>query len=59
MYGCFAYMNVCITQRPEEDGNSLGARVTDGCELPCVYWESNPGPLQVQLVLLTTEPYLV
>jgi hypothetical protein len=29
--------------------------VTDGCELPCGCWESNPGPLQEQPMLLTTE----
>jgi hypothetical protein len=30
--------------------------VTDSCELPYGYWESNPGPLEEQSVLSTTEP---
>ena len=33
-------------------------RVTDGCQLPHKCWEQNPGPLQQQPVLLTTEPSL-
>jgi hypothetical protein len=32
--------------------------VTDGCKLPCGYWGLNPGPLEEQPVLLTTEPSL-
>jgi hypothetical protein len=31
---------------------------TDSCESPCGYWELNPGPLQEQPVLLTSEPPL-
>ena len=33
-------------------------RVTDSCEPPCGCWELNPGPLEEQPVLLTTEPAL-
>ena len=32
--------------------------ITDGCEPPCGCWELNSGPLEEQLVLLTTEPSL-
>ena len=32
--------------------------LTDSCKLPCRCWELNPGPLEEQLVLLTTEPPL-
>ena len=32
--------------------------ITDGCELPCGCWELNTGPLEEQLVLLTSEPSL-
>lgn len=32
---------------------SPGTGIVDSCELPCQYWESNPGPLQEQPVLLT------
>jgi hypothetical protein len=35
-----------------------GARATDGYEPPCGYWELNLGPLEEQLVLLTTKPPL-
>jgi hypothetical protein len=32
--------------------------VTNSCKLPCGCWELNPGPLEEQPVLLTTEPSL-
>ena len=32
--------------------------ITDGCELPCGCWELNPGPLEEQAMLLTSEPSL-
>jgi hypothetical protein len=32
--------------------------ITDGCEPPCGCWDLNSGPLEEQLVLLTTEPSL-
>ena len=32
--------------------------IIDSCELPCVYWELNAGPLEEQPVLLTPELYL-
>ena len=32
--------------------------ITDSCELTGGYWELNPGPLELQPVLLTTEPSL-
>jgi hypothetical protein len=32
--------------------------ITDGCEPPCGCWELNSGPLEEQLVLLTSEPSL-
>lgn len=34
---------------------SLGTGVTAGYKAPCGYWESNPGPLEAQPVLLNTE----
>lgn len=43
-------------QKPEEGMESPETRVTDGATL-CVL-ESNPGPLEVRLVLLSTEPYI-
>ena len=32
--------------------------ITDGCEPPCGCWKLNSGPLEVQAMLLTTEPSL-
>ncbi|CAO2624034.1 hypothetical protein LEMLEM_LOCUS18165, partial [Lemmus lemmus] len=32
--------------------------ITDGCELPCGFWELNSGLLEEQAMLLTTEPSL-
>jgi hypothetical protein len=43
-------------QRPEKYDGSLGTGVIEGCESLCGDWELNLGPLQVQPVLLTTEP---
>ena len=40
---------------PEEGIESPGTGVIDGCELPYGCWESNPGSLEEQLVLLTAE----
>lgn len=56
-----AYMSVYFVHawflvRLEEDVQSLGTGIRDGCRLPCECWELNPSPLQVQPVLLTTEP---
>jgi hypothetical protein len=44
--------------RPEEGIRSPGPGVRDGCEPPYGCKESNPGPLQEQPVLLTSEPSL-
>jgi hypothetical protein len=60
------YVNVLLTYhlhvwcpwRPEEGIGSLRTGVMDGCESLCGFQESNPGPLQEQHVLLTTEPSL-
>ncbi|XP_060240758.1 E3 ubiquitin-protein ligase NEDD4 isoform X1 [Meriones unguiculatus] len=43
----------------QEDGvGSPGSEVTDGCEPPCGCWELNPGSLEEEHVLFTTEPCL-
>ena len=51
---------VCIQcgRRPEEDVKFPATGVTDDSELSCGYWELNPGPLEEQFLLLTTEPLL-
>ena len=68
-FSYFMYMNVlsaCICAPVSCDAHagqkraydSSRMRVRDGCQLPCWCWELNPGPLQEQPVLLTTEPSL-
>ena len=47
-------LHVCLC----EGVGYSGAGVTDRCELPCGCWELNPGLLEEQSVLLTTEPPL-
>jgi hypothetical protein len=59
MCGYFAYMCVCIPHMCQErDIESPGTGVTGSCELPCVCWELNLGPLEHQPVLSTMEPFL-
>ena len=49
--------HVCAVPVEARRGHQLfWTRVTDGCELPCGYGESNLGPLGDQPVLLTVEP---
>lgn len=45
-------------QRSEEGIGSPRVGLTDGSESPCGCWEANPGLLQEQQVLLTSEPSL-
>lgn len=47
--------------RPQSSDSvrALGNGIAKSCELPCESWESNLGPLEVQAVLLTTEPSLL
>lgn len=54
MYVCASY--VCLEPGKrvlvaEEGTGSPGTGVTGRCEPPSVYWESNPGSLQEQLML--------
>ena len=54
---CMYVYHVCAwcLWRPEEGIRSPGTGVTDGCEPPYGYWESNLGPLEEQQVLLKAE----
>lgn len=40
---------------PEEGIGSPKTGVAGGCELPCGFWDLNPGPLEEQTLLLTAE----
>ena len=44
--------------KPEEDITFPETEITDACEPLCGCQELNPGPLEEQLVFLTTEPSL-
>lgn len=61
---CFPWcVCVCATstqcpKKSEESVGSSGTRMLDGCESPSQCWWLNPGPQQVQQMLLTTEPFL-
>lgn len=52
------HLHARFLQRLEEDVGSPGTRVTDDCEPLCRFWESNPGTLEGQPVLLTSVPFL-
>jgi hypothetical protein len=60
----YVYECLCVhpcasnTQRPEEGTGIPATEATNGCELPYRGWELNPGPLQEEPVLSTTEPSL-
>jgi hypothetical protein len=65
VYKCFAGLYVCVAcvhLKPTEPSkicvgfSKIG--VTDGYELPSMYWESGLRPLEEQLVLFTAEPSL-
>ena len=47
-------LHVCLCKGVQ----SHGTGATDSCKLPCGCWDLNPGPLEEQPVLLTTEPSL-
>jgi hypothetical protein len=46
-------LHVCQCEGIRSSGIEL-----DGCELSCIFWELNPGPLEEQPVSLTAEPSL-
>lgn len=59
--GCFACTYVCApTHIPGayrvDAAKLLGSGFTDGCEQSRAGWESNPDPLEENLVLLTAKP---
>lgn len=42
---CMYTMCIPGTCGAEESDRCSGTGVTDGCKLPCMHWEPNPGPL--------------
>ena len=56
MYEYFACMYSYVPHMHAWCDGAPGTGVTDSCELPYGYWESNPSPLEEQPVLLITEP---
>lgn len=49
------YMYALSPQRAEEGTEFPGTGDTDGCNLPCGYWEPHPGLLKEYQVLLNLE----
>ena len=49
------HVSIWFSEQPEEGTESPETGATNGCELPRGCWESNPGPLEEQPVLLTIE----
>ena len=57
---CLPYICVCVRKSDllELESYTEVSGVTDSYELPCKCWELNPGLLEEQPLLLTTEPSL-
>lgn len=64
---CMGVLSVCLytigmserprcSERPEEGIGTYGIEVVDCYETACGSWEWNPGPLEEQVLLTTTEP---
>lgn len=49
------HMSAQCPQRLEEGLRSLEMELPDTLELPCRFWESTPGPLEKQTVILISE----
>lgn len=61
MFGLHICLFTICMQKPTEvrrGMRSAGTGVTNGCEPQYGCWESSPGSLEEQLVLLTLEPFL-
>ena len=50
-YLCMSAQSACMSACQERASHSI----TDGCELPCGFWELNSEPLEEQSVLLTAQ----
>lgn len=48
-------LHVCYAHRGQGGIRSLGTGVTDGCKPPHECWKLNPGSLEEQPVVLTTQ----
>jgi hypothetical protein len=63
-YDLFIYLSILCTLVVVlpvclcEDVRFPETELKDSCKLPCLCWELNPGPLEEQPLLLTTEPSL-
>jgi hypothetical protein len=55
---CLPIFDMTCLRRLEESVGSSGTVVIDGSERPCECWELNPGPVQEDLILLTSQPSL-
>ncbi|KAL1781927.1 E3 ubiquitin-protein ligase NEDD4 isoform X2 [Sigmodon hispidus] len=48
----------CLDKADEDGVGSPGSEATDGCDPPCSCWDLDPGSLEEDHILLTTEPAL-
>lgn len=56
---CLCTMSLLVPMKARKmQSYLLELKVTSDCELPCGCWGSNPGPLEKQLVFLTSAPSL-
>lgn len=55
---CVSVHHVCAVpaEARRNQGKFPATGVTYSCELPCGFWETNPGPLQEQQMFLIPEP---
>lgn len=53
---CVCFVCMKFIRRKKVGVGSPGTVDTDSCELPCVCWYPNPGPLQEQQALLAAGP---
>lgn len=55
---CVCATSIQCPKKSEESVEPSGTRMLDDCEPPSQCWRLNPGPQQVQQMLLTTEAFL-
>jgi hypothetical protein len=48
----YVFVHVLLSVEAQRGIESLDTGVSDSCELPCGFWELNPGPQEKQTVLL-------
>lgn len=55
---CVYHICAWCCRRPKRTSEFSGTRMPEGCELSCVFWEQNFGPLKELSVFFRTESFL-